>query len=149
MVPSTTHGKSMYPNGVPPEQATPLPEIRVHPSRAKLALAAEPSWVLNPMEEGATASLRYRGSADMMLYNSGSTLQNVSTRLIHFRIGGLVSRTQKSPLPFLTKNSWRASYSLVKATEMMPSLTTVEQPVTGIPHEFSWVTRTFGIFQVA
>src|SRR5678816_3290576 len=99
------------------------------------------------MATGEDASDMTSVSADMMLTISGSTLQNVSTRLIHFRIGGLVSRTQKVPSPFLTKNSSRSSYSLVISTEMMPSLTTVEHPVIGVPHEFNCVTRTLGTFQ--
>src|SRR5262245_19041510 len=98
------------------------------------------------MAFGEVASSITNGSADMMLTISGSTLQKVMTRLSHFKIGGLVSFTQKLPSPFLTKNSSRSSYSLVMATEMMPSLTTVEQPVTACPQEFTLVTRTRGIF---
>src|SRR5688572_24777331 len=84
----------------------------------------------------------------MMFAASGSTLHNVMTRLTHFRIGGLVSRTQNWPSPFLTKDSSRSSYSLVISTEMMPSVTTVEQdPVTGRPHSLSLVIRIRGILK--
>src|SRR5678815_261270 len=99
------------------------------------------------MASGTAASLITRELAVMMLTISGSTRQKDNSRLIHFRIGGLVSRTQKLPSPFLTKNSSRSSYSLVIAGEMMPSVTTVEHPVLGVPHEFNCVTRTLGTFQ--
>src|SRR5262245_46118526 len=93
-VPSTTQGKMPYPNSVPPVHATPELVMRVQNSRAKLALAAVPSWVEKPVFTGLAASLGTSGSADVMFTSSGSTLHMVMTRLIHLRIGALVSFTQ-------------------------------------------------------
>ncbi len=94
---------------------------------------------------GGTASSSRTSSPATNSTSRGSTSHMVMVRLIHLRIGGSVSLTQKTPSPFFLKKSSRSSYSLAISTVMVPSVTTVEHsPSTGTPHSSSRVARRRG-----
>src|SRR5687768_18276339 len=112
---------------------------------ATLTKAEAPSVLRNPMTFGGVASSWMTVSPAMRFTRYGSTLQNVIVRLIHLRIGGSVSLTQKTPSPFFLKKSSRSSYSLAISTVIVPSVTTVEhEPSTTLPHSSRRVARRRG-----